>query len=150
MTTQPPTPTHPGMLRLIGALLYDWLIVLGLLMLAGFVAVGVNKALTGHDAIAAGNPLFVLWNLGIIYLYFAGFWMGKRQTVGMKAWRLHLETLDQTPLTWTRSLKRFACALPAWGVLLIGILWRYTHPDRLSWPDRFSQTRLVYTPKHKA
>lgn len=142
--------SQPGLLRLIGTVLYDWLIVIGLLMLAGFIAVGVNKLITGEDAIASGNPAFLSWNIGVTFLYFAGFWISKRQTVGMKAWRVHLTTTDQTPLSWKHVTLRFFCAIPSWGLLMAGVLWRYFNPRRLSWHDQYSQTRLVYTPKQKA
>lgn len=150
MPTKHTPISQPGLLRLIGCVLYDWLIVIGLLMLAGFLAVGVNKLITGEDAISAGNPAFLSWNIGVIYLYFAGFWISKRQTVGMKAWRIHLATTDATPLSWKHVTLRFFCAIPSWGLVLAGLLWRYFNPQRLCWHDQYSQTQLVYTPKKKA
>lgn len=147
---------HPSLLRLIGSVLYDWFILLGVLILAGFIPVTISHFTLGRDAIEGGLPavLFWLWNLGIIMLYFIGFWRTKKQTVGMRVWRLHIETdsienhTDQA-VSWRQGLIRFAVALPAWGLALIGILWRYTDPQRLSWADRASQTHLVYTPKAK-
>lgn len=149
MPTDTTTNNQPGILRLIGSVLYDWLIVIGLLMLAGFIAVGVNKLITGEDAISSGNPVYLSWNIFITYLYFAGFWMGKRQTVGMKAWRIHLATTDKTPLSWKHVTLRFFCAIPSWGLAFAGLVWRYFNSQRLPWHDLYSQTRLVYTPKQK-
>lgn len=141
----------PSLLRLIGAVCYDWLIVIGLLILAGFVPVTLNHFLAGRDAIegGVGALLFWLWNLAIIQLYFIGFWHSKRQTVGMRAWRLHIETTDGGAPDWRQGLIRFWSAVPAWGLALAGILWRYADPERRSWPDRASQTTLLYTPKPK-
>jgi len=142
---------HPSLLRLIGSVLYDWFILIGVLIIAGFIPVTISHFTLGRDAIEGGLPavLFWLWNLGIILLYFIGFWRTKKQTVGMRVWRLHIETDTGEPVSWRQGLIRFAVALTAWGLALIGILWRYTNPDRLSWADRASQTRLVYTPKAK-
>ena len=148
MTTRLQTRA-PGLVHMIGALIYDWLILIGVLMIAGFVAVGINKLATGQDAIAAGNPLYVLWNIGIIYLYFAGFWMAKRQTVGMRVWRLHIESTNSRPLSWMHCTLRFITAVPAWGLLCAGILWRYTDRERRTWQDRASWTKLLHTPKIK-
>lgn len=129
--------------------IYDWFILIGLLMLAGFVAVGINKLVTGQDAISSGNPFFVLWNLAVMYAYFVGFWLTKRQTVGMRAWRVHLEPTEHPPLGWKHCTIRFIAAIPAWGLLMFGVLWRYATPQRETWHDRASATRLVYTPKSK-
>jgi len=148
MTTRPQT-RPPSLIHMIGALIYDWLILIGVLMMAGFVAVGFNKLVTGQDAIASGNPLYIAWNIGIVYLYFTGFWLTKRQTVGMRVWRLHIESTNNRPLGWMHCTLRFVAALPAWGLVLAGILWRYTHPERRSWQDRASWTTLRHTPKVK-
>lgn len=138
---------QPGLLRLIGSVLYDWLVLLGLLILAGFIPVALNKWFTGADSIASGNPLFFLWNLAIIHAYFIGFWLTKRQTVGMRAWRLHIEPTNGRPLGWQHGLLRFWAALPAWGLLLAGVLARYLDSERRTWADRASWTTLVYTPR---
>ena len=143
---------HPSLLRLIGSVLYDWFILIGVLILAGFIPVTISHYTLGRDAIEGGFPavLFWLWNLGIVMLYFIGFWRTKKQTVGMRVWRLHISSsADDQPISWRQGLIRFWVALPAWGLALIGILWRYTNPQRLSWADRASQTHLVYTPKAK-
>lgn len=139
----------PGLPRIMASVLYDWLILLGLLMLAGFIAVGVNKLLTGQDAISAGNPLFALWNLAIIYAYFTGFWLSKRQTVGMRAWGLYIEASEHPPLGWLHCTVRFIASIPSWGLLLAGVCWRYLDKERRSWHDRASATRLFYTPKSR-
>lgn len=141
------SPKIPGLPRMLAAVVYDWLILFGVLMLAGFAAVGVNKLLTGQDAIPPGNPLFMLWNIALVYFYFCGFWVTKRQTVGMRAWRLYIEATEQPPLGWMHASLRFIASIPAWGLLLAGVLWRYTNKQRETWHDRASATRLIYTPK---
>jgi uncharacterized RDD family membrane protein YckC len=136
-----------GLIRLTGSLIYDWLVLLGMLMLFGFVAVAVNKLLTGADAIAPGNPLFILWNLLIIYFYFAGFWVTKSQTVGMRAWRIYLVSTNNRPLGWMHATLRLISAIPAWGLAGMGVLWRYTNKERLGWQDQASWTQVRYQPK---
>ncbi len=141
-------PLRPaGLIRLIGSLIYDWLVLLGVLMLLGFVAVALNKLLTGADAIAPGNPLFILWNLLIIYFYFAGFWVTKTQTVGMRAWRIHLASTNNRPLGWMHATLRLLAAIPAWGLAGMGVFWRYTNPERTGWQDQASWTQIYYRPK---
>lgn len=136
-----------GLIRLTGSLLYDWLVLLGLLILLGFIAVAFNKLLTGADAIAPGNPLFILWNLLIIYIYFAGFWVTKTQTVGMRAWHIHLAATNGRPLGWMHATLRLLVAIPAWSLAGMGVFWRLTNKDRIGWQDRASWTQTYYRPK---
>lgn len=143
----PQQPRPAGLIRLTGSLIYDWLVLLGVLMLLGFLAVAVNKWLTGADAIPPGNPLFILWNLLIIYFYFAGFWVTKSQTVGMRAWRIHLASTNNRPLGWMHATLRLLTAIPAWGLAGMGVFWRYTNRDRQGWQDQASWTQVYYIPK---
>ncbi len=144
-----PQPRPPGLIHLIGSLVYDWLVLAGVLMLAGFLAVAINKTLTGQDAIPPGDPLFALWNLLIVYFYFVGFWLTKRQTVGMRVWRLHIVSTNDRPLGWMHCTLRIVTAVPAWGLLMAGVLWRYTNTARHSWQDSASWTTFLHTPKVK-
>jgi uncharacterized RDD family membrane protein YckC len=145
--TDSPAYRPAGLFRLIGSLIYDWLVLLGVLMLMGFLAVAVNKFMTGADAITPGNPLFIIWNTLIIYFYFAGFWVTKAQTIGMRAWRIFLVSTNDRSLGWMHASLRLLGAIPAWGLAGMGIAWRYTNKERLGWQDQASWTHIVYQPK---
>jgi uncharacterized RDD family membrane protein YckC len=134
--------------RILGSAIYDGLVILGLLMLAGFIAVYLNKLITGEEAIDH-NPLFQIYLLVIIIGYFIYFWKKSGQTVGMKAWRIKLVNLDNTSFTYRQLLLRFVVAIPSFCCFGIGILWQYISSKKLNWQDLASQTRLVYIPKKK-
>ena len=135
-------------LRIIGSALYDGLILLGLLMVAGFLAVVLHKLITNEDAI--GQALwFQLYLLVVIAAYFIYFWQRSGQTVGMKAWRIKLINLADQPLTVGRLTVRWITAVPAYCCFLLGVLWQYWDKDQLTWHDRLSHTKLVYLPKAK-
>jgi|TARA_B110000503_G_scaffold89421_1_gene135403 uncharacterized RDD family membrane protein YckC len=139
----PKTPSY----RILGSAIYDWLVILGLLMIAGFMAVQLNLLVTGAEAIAPHNRLFQVYLLGIIIGYYFYFWRRSGQTVGMKAWRIRLVTLNDESLTWRHMSLRMLGAVPAFGVGLLGIVWQHWDKAGLNWHDHISQTKLVYRPK---
>jgi uncharacterized RDD family membrane protein YckC len=137
------TPSY----RILGSAIYDWLVILGLLMIAGFLAVQLNLLFTGAEAIAPHNRLFQIYLVAIIIGYYFYFWRRSGQTVGMKAWRIRLVTLNGDSLSIRHMSLRMLGAVPAFGLCLLGIVWHYWDKAGLNWHDHISQTKLVYRPK---
>lgn len=71
--------------RRLCALFYDLIIILGLFVLATFIAVLIH-----HKAFEPSHLGFQLYLLFIAMLYFAGLWAAYGQTVGMAVWKIHL------------------------------------------------------------
>lgn len=132
--------------RIIGSVIYDWLVLLGLLMIFGFIAVAANHSLTGEESIPANNHLFQLYILAVVICYYAYFWQRSGQTVGMKAWKLKLQSIDLQPINFKQTLVRLLVSIPAYLLGLAGILWVYT-PARRTWQGLASGTQLIHLPK---
>lgn len=131
------------MLRRFGAMLYDLLIVIALLM----ILTALFLPLTGGEAITAarfGALEYVYRSvlLLVIVLFFGGFWTRRGQTLGMAAWRLKVEREDGGPITWTQALQRLAGAAVSLAALGLGYFWIWIDRDRLTWHDRWSRTRV--------
>lgn len=114
----PPDP--PGFARRLACLLYEGVLLFGVVAIAGFLYSSLTQqrhALVGLHGLQAF--LFVV--LGI---YFTWFWAQGRQTVAMKTWRLRLVTRDGRPLSQPRALARYVASwlwfLPALAVLGLG------------------------------
>jgi uncharacterized RDD family membrane protein YckC len=137
-----------GLLRRSGALLYDGLLLLAVLMMA----TGLFLPLTGGEAISPrDHPLLEFVYRGVLVLltigFFGIFWTRRGQTLGMASWRLQLEREDGGPLTWGDTVRRLAAALLSWLPLGLGYLWILVDPERRAWHDRLSRTRVVVVPK---
>ena len=136
-----------GLLRRLGALFYDSLLLAALLM----VVTAALLPLTGGEAIdAARNPLLE-WIyraalLAAVALYYGLPWTRRGQTLGMVAWRLRLERTDGSLPRWPDVLKRLAAALLSLLPAGMGWWWMLVDPARLAWHDRLSGTRVVLTP----
>lgn len=137
---------NAGLLRRFGAILYDALLVVALLILASipFVAVRGGQIVEPDD-----NLFYQLCMLLVIYLFFVGFWARKGRTLGMQSWGMQLETDGGQKVNMTTASLRFVAAIVSWLPLGLGFAWQLWDRDGLSWHDRLSRTRLVYYPKIK-
>ncbi len=129
--------------RRLVAMLYDTLIVLALLMLAGTLAVIVN----GGHPIKPGNPFFALYLVAIIFTYFAFSWIYGGQTIGMRVWRLSINTTDHEPMDLWHALLRFGFAIPSLSFAGLGLFWMLVDKEKRALYDRWSKTMIVYNPK---
>ncbi|HUG98342.1 MAG TPA: RDD family protein [Gammaproteobacteria bacterium] len=132
-----PIGQAPGLIRRLAACLYDCLVLIALLMVAGAAWVGLSRT-----AVPPGDWLFRAYLLAVAALFFAGFWR-RGETLGMRAWKLRIVAADGRPPGWGRGLLRFAMALLSWAVFGLGFWWVLVDLERLAWHDRLSGTRLV-------
>lgn len=134
----------PSLLRRLGAVLYDTLLLAALLMLASFLYVPlVDQALVAPF----NRALYQLYLLAISMAYFGWFWVHGGQTLGLRTWRLRLVTRDGGAVTWMQAVRHFLAAIVSWLCLGLGFLWVLVDREKLAWHDRFSDTRLILLPK---
>ncbi len=141
MAHTPELPAAPLRTRL-AALFYDSLLTFALLMVATAAAFGLKGG-----NVAPQDPLFRLYLLMVMALFFCGFWVAGGQTLGMRSWHLRVQRRDGRPLGWWQALWRFALAVPSVGLAGIGLWWLLLDPQRLALHDRLSGTRVVMVPR---
>jgi len=120
-------------------MLYDALILLGLLILAAAIALpfgDVNK-------VALHDFWFTLWLLAACFAYLGGCWRYGGMTVGMRAWRVRLISSNQQAISWSRCLLRFMVGLVSLGACGIGILWALVDSKHRGWHDLAARTVLI-------
>jgi len=160
-----------GLFRRIGALTYDALLLMAIIVIAGFIAL----PFTGGEAPSPGNPFYQTYLFVLCYVFFAWFWTRGGQTLGMRAWRLRVQNEDGSAISWSQSLLRFMAGLASCVLLGIGIyliksepmsvrfiqgivalvvftlssLWILIDKNKRAWHDHFSSCRVVELPKIK-
>ena len=139
-----------GLLRRLGAMLYDLLIV-GALM---FIVTALFLPFTGGEAITPGESgalerIYQAALLLVVVLFFGVFWTWRGQTIGMLAWRLRVQRPDGSTLAWRDALIRLAGACVSLAALGLGYFWIWIDREKLAWHDRWSGTRVVVLPKRK-
>jgi uncharacterized RDD family membrane protein YckC len=143
MTSELPPP---GFLRRLGAMFYDGLLLLALLMMLSYPYVWLTG---GAKPGLLVKTLYQLYLLAICFFYYTGFWVRGGQTLGLRTWRLKLVRNDGGLITWSIALKRFAFAWLSLLCLGLGFLWVLYDRDKLAWHDRLSGTKLIQLPKRR-
>jgi len=126
-------------------MLYDAVILLGLLILASAAALpfgDINK-------VAFHDFWFTLWLFTACFAYLGGCWRYRGMTLGMRAWRIRLVGYDKQGVSWPRCLLRFLVGLVSLGVFGLGILWALVDPKNRGWHDLAARTLLTNTPKNQ-
>ena len=106
MSSAEQVPTAPGLGRRLAALIYEGLLLFGVLMVAGWLYGGLTQqrhALVGRF----GLQVFLFLVLAV---YFVWFWTHGGQTVALKAWRLRVVAGNGLPLSQGRAFARYVCS----------------------------------------
>jgi uncharacterized RDD family membrane protein YckC len=121
------------------AIVYDALIVTGLLMIAGFVVLALN----GVRPVPPNTLWYQLYLLIVAWAYFAVSWWRLGKTVAARAWKLEVRDLAGNYPSLARASLRAALALPSIGLFGLGLLWCLIDKEGQSAHDRLSGTQLL-------
>lgn len=134
-------------LRRLGAMFYDTLLAGATVLIVNGILAAVVAHQLGLPEIAPGSTLaklFAILHFLVIFAFFGWFWTHGGQTLGMRAWKIRVESYDGRELTWQQAFFRYMAAIMSWAFLGVGFLIALFDPDKLTWHDRFSRTRLNY------
>ena len=139
--TAPATPA--GLLRRFAAGVYDTLLLLALVMVGSVPVVALLGA-----PVPPGSWAYQIAMLLLGGAFFASFWSHGGQTLGMRAWRLKVTATNGAPLSLRSAVIRYLATLVSLAALGIGFIWMLFDPDRLTWHDRWSHSKVVVIRKN--
>ncbi|GAB4181709.1 MAG: hypothetical protein Tsb002_01960 [Wenzhouxiangellaceae bacterium] len=97
-------------------------------------------------AVEPGTLWFQLYLTLVAGTYFVWSWRRGGQTLGMRAWRIHIyDQQGQTP-SLAQCVSRYLFAGLSWLAFGIGWLWALGDHQSRTWHDLFSRTRLYHQP----
>ena len=120
-------------------MVYDFAIVISLLMLATMLAMLVGFS----DRTAMKDPVYTAYLLSIWFIYLTWCWHKGGMTVGMRAWRVRIEDENGNRPSWGKSTIRFLASLLSTAAAGIGFLWALGDSRNRTWHDFLSGTQLV-------
>ena len=132
--------SEPGFLRRLAAILYDLLLLIAVLCVATALLLPLNAG----EAFTARQFFFPLYLLLVSFFFYAWFWTHGGQTLGLRAWKIKVLTLDRKPISWKQALLRFMVAIPSWGFCGLGFLWILFDKNQRSWHDHLSKTAVFF------
>ena len=135
---------HCRLPRRLAVILYDSIVLIGLLFLAA-----LPPTLVYGEGITGPLPTLVmrLYLLVVAFAFFGGFWTHGGQTIGMRAWRVRVVDVAGKTIGWRAALTRFLVAMLSWAAIGAGFWWSLFDREGLTWHDRISGTRLVHLPR---
>jgi uncharacterized RDD family membrane protein YckC len=147
--------------RRLGALIYDGLLLLGIL----FFATAILLPFRGGRAFQPGDLGYGAYLLAVVFVFFAWFWTHDGQTLGMRAWKIRLASASGGAISWKQCALRFLpallclglfklgaslwpgavkwIALLSFGLFGLGFLWAFLDRDKRCWHDLIACTRMV-------
>lgn len=139
----------PSIFRRLGALLYDVVLLIGVLMLANALIVIPYGVITGHQVYDSFVPLLLmrLYLVAVIGAFYIYFWTHGGQTLGMRAWRIRVIAEDGGELCTGRAFERFMWSVVSFVPAGIGLWMSLFNRDGLALHDRRSHSRVVMLEK---
>ncbi|WP_394128036.1 RDD family protein [Vibrio hepatarius] len=153
------TDTLPpaGLFRRLGALFYDGLIIIAVEMMAAGIIIAILHALMAMGIFDVGgyadvsdfltnhpiwSPVYTAY-LAFVWIYFfVFFWTRAGQTLGMRAWKLHLRSNDGTAVSVTQALIRIGTS--GFGLANFTVP---LDPHKRGFHDIWAKTQVVVLPK---
>jgi len=162
----------------LSALFYDTLLIMAVLFLASLLYMlpyVLNSDIDSSQknnlsTLAFQTPVFKSYIFMIWFAFFAWFWTRAGQTLGLRVWKLRIESNDGKFISLWQALLRFFSALFPWFIALFlyhlagktqliadphkywilllgfsGIIWSVFDKEGLTLHDRFSESRIVST-----
>ena len=131
----------PGVGRRIASMIYEGLLLLGVLSVAFMLphlalGMGFGIALPGWVLI---SHIFV-----VLGAYFIWYWRHGGQTLAMQTWKIALATPSGVQPSLTRLALRYVLAWPSVICLGAGLLWAFFDRDHQFLHDRLAGTRIVF------
>lgn len=138
MKTADAGATRCGIVRRLLVMIYDTVIVVGLLLIAAAVASPFDH---GNQQ-ALRDPVFTLYLVAVWFAYLAWCWQHGGMTLGMRAWGVRLCATGLRDVTVLTSVLRFGVSLLSAACLGLGFAWSLLDDQRRCWHDRASGTGL--------
>ncbi|RUO39314.1 hypothetical protein CWE15_09310 [Aliidiomarina taiwanensis] len=138
-----------GLFLRLAAIIYDLLVVAGVMMFAAALALGVSALLhaIGWWPLAAeqdhASRLMVSWVyraylVMVLVGFYSLFWSKGGQTLGMKAWRLRVQNTDNQAISFRQAVLRFFFSFAG-----LGNFWVLFNKEKLALQDILAKCEVV-------
>ncbi|HDK38095.1 MAG TPA: RDD family protein [Thiolapillus brandeum] len=137
---------EPGLFRRLAAIIYDSVLVAALVAAAFtlvYLPLATGFGLENLNDYPWYRLAMTLWMFTVGIGFHLWFWTHGGQTLGMRAWRLMLFSNDGRSPSMKQAIIRYAIAVVSLTALGLGFLWVLIDPQKRTWHDIASGTRLV-------
>lgn len=140
VTKKPAVAGGPcGLFRHLLIMIYDAVIIVALLMLS--TALAMLFGMENHTA--TRDPVYTAGLLLVWFVYLGWSWHKGGMTLGMRAWRVRIESETGNQPAWGQCLLRFLVSFVSASFAGLGFMWSLFEAKGRTWHDLASRTRLV-------
>lgn len=133
---------YVGLVRRLMAIMYDLLLLLAILFIATYIANAINQGKPiGPDS--PYHTIFILYLVAISFFYYGWFWTHGGQTLGMKTWRIRLQSTQSAVISWQQVVIRLITAQLSWLCAGAGFIWSLFNRQNKTWHDIASGCVLI-------
>ncbi len=138
MTLNTETLKKAPLYRQLFAMFYDSLLIISMLFIATAILLGFN----GGEAITADeSPVYPVFLLLLIFIFYSWFWTKGGQTLGMKVWKIKIIQENGYLPGWQHSFIRLFFAVLSIVSLGLGYWWSLFFG--YTWHDKLSHTQII-------
>lgn len=138
--------------RRLMAILYDGFLLLGICFAFGVLVLTIRRIL-GHDTMMAqgvlGQTITLLGMWASCAFFYVWCWRRSGQTLGMKSWRLKVQSPEGHTPSWQSCWLRCLLAPLSLATCGIGYLWCLVDKQGDCLHDKWSGTQTLLMPKIK-
>ena len=149
------SPKTAGLFRRLTSLTYDCFLLFAITMAYGVLLLSGQILLLGVDGAFIHAPKALeQWSsmLGL-YIVLSGYfilsWRKKGQTLGMKSWRIKLETNEGDAPSPSQCISRCILAPVSMAIGGVGFFWCLLPPSYSCLHDLITSTRVVLVPRNR-
>ena len=145
----------PGFFRRLGAIFYDWMLLIAVILVAVTVFTVAIDMLFGSNASqeVLQDPLvkllYQLYLLLVAGIFYVWFWTHGGQTLGMKVWKIKIVDNNLGTISFKQAMLRLLYAVISCLPLGLGLFWMLFNPQKQTLYDRWSKTQLVMVETRK-
>lgn len=136
-------PVLAGMRRRLASMLYESLLLLGVLSVAFMLP---HLALGMAYGVVLPGPALVLHVFLVLGAYFVWYWRHGGQTLAMQTWRLKIVDRSGATPELRQLLLRYLLAWPSLLFYGAGLFWALFDRERQFLHDRLAGTRIICVP----
>ena len=129
----------PGFWRRILCMIYEFLLLIAVLFIAGFIF-----HLVYHDTDAPYfRPVFQLYLLSVAGIYLIWFWTHGGQTLAMQTWKIRVISTNGERISIWQAIARYFFAVTSISFFGCGIIWALFDREGQFLYDRLAGTKII-------
>ena len=131
--------TTPGFWRRILCMIYEFLLLIAVLFIAGFI---FHLIYNDTDS-PYFRPIFQLYMLSVAGVYLIWFWTHGGQTLAMQTWKIRVVNASGEGISIWQAIARYFFAVTSISFFGCGIIWALFDREGQFLYDRIVGTKII-------